>query len=174
MKPARPTILALMILVATCGGLLAWIRSFAPFVVMPAVLATQTMVGWILALIVGWGLSQALGWHVQTPRRRADLVLALGLTLVLTSYLAWSFDRCEAFSSLLEDRGFPYPDRWISACERWLDAARPLPAGSDSLKIHGEYPLITLVLGVIVFGGMATLGLMLGALVGRRARSIAD
>ena len=34
-------------------------------------------------------------------------------------------------------RPWPYPDRWLSAVERWFDARNP--ASPDSIKLHGEF-----------------------------------
>ena len=68
------------------------------------------------------------------------------------------------------DRGFPYPDRAINALERWFDARRPVSPGS--LKLHGEYPLVGFVLGMLVLGFCGFTGLLFGVLSNRPDRTM--
>lgn len=167
MRPARPTIGILMLVVAVCAGFLAWVDSLGPLLVMPAVLATQSILGWAVASVAGYGVACAAGWKIRSPGRRVDARLAFVLLAVVTAYLAWAFHRCESYSSLLVDAKFPYPDQMINACERWVDARRPLPPQSRLIKIHGEYPLVTLILGILVLAHTAILGCLAGCLAGR-------
>jgi hypothetical protein len=94
------------------------------------------------------------------------LTIALVGAVVASSYLAWAFDRCDGYSSAINDEGFPYPDRMINESERWLDARRPPPPESQGLKLHGEYPLVSLILAASVAALLATIGLILGTLLG--------
>lgn len=166
MPVPRPTIRALLALIAVSGLCLALARSLAPLLAMPAVLAAHSMVGWVCSLVLGYGLSQAIGWGVRTTRSRISLAIALILTVVLTGYLAWAFHRAESYSSAINDEEFPYPDRMINGSERWLDARRPIPPGNHGLsKTQGAYPLVSLILGTSVATLMTTIGLSLGALI---------
>jgi hypothetical protein len=72
------------------------------------------------------------------------------------------------FSGL--DHGFPYPDRAINALERWFNARRPVPPGY--LKLHGEYPFVGFVLGILVLGFCGLTGLLFGVLSNRPDRTM--
>jgi hypothetical protein len=124
------------------------------------------MVAWVVSLVLGYGLSQAIGWKTRTAQRRVGLTIVLVLTVVASGYLAWAFDRSDSYSSAINDEGFPYPDRMINESEQWLDARRPPPPESHGVKLHGEYPLVSLILGASVAALLATIGLILGTLFG--------
>ena len=166
----RLRIRALLALVAATGLFLAFVRSLAPVLVRPAGLATHTMVAWVFCLVLGYGLSQAIGWNARTAQWRVNLTIALVVAVVASGYLAWAFYRCDGYSSAIDEEGFPYPDRMINGSERWLDAQRPPSPESHGLKLHGEYPLVSLVLAASVAALLATIGLILGTLLGAGPR----
>ena len=83
-------------------------------------------------------------------------------------YLAWAYRRCWYFAYGL-DHGLPYPDSGIIALERWFDARRPASPGS--LKLHGEFHTVAVVLGtmVLILAGVA--GGLSGVLSNRRGEA---
>jgi hypothetical protein len=96
------------------------------------------------------------------------LVLA-AISLASTAYFAWCWQRSRP-TIFAEDmsypRPWPYPDRWLCDLVDWFDARNPTQG--DTIKIHGEWPKVRL----LVFLALAlSFQLLAAAIVLFRRRS---
>jgi hypothetical protein len=150
-----------MAIVAAWGILLAWVRSQGSLGHALTV-ASHSIVAWGLVLITAFAIGQVFGPIVRRPGARAAVSGLLAVTLLASLYLVWAHHQAmyEFVHGL--DHGFPYPDPAINALLRWFDARHPVHPGS--LKLHGEYPRVGFVLGILALVFMSVNGWLVGVL----------
>jgi hypothetical protein len=64
--------------------------------------------------------------------------------LLCALYFGWAWYRVATWA-ISAQRAWPYPDRSLIRLHDWLDEKNPPPPGS--LKIHGEWDKVCLILG---------------------------
>jgi hypothetical protein len=128
------------------------------------IVASHSVVAWGLCLVTPIVVARVFGPSVRGRRWRFAALGLLAIVLTVSLYLAWGQYRAmHVFESRLElDRGFPYPDRAINALERWFNVRRPV--GPGMLKMHGEYPTVGFILGMLALGFTSLSGFLLGLL----------
>lgn len=87
------------------------------------------------------------------------LLIFIFIGLLGTLYFAWAWHRVSDRVLVTDPswpRPWPYPDRWLSAVEQWLDARNPAPR--NHIKLHGEFAHLRAMI-------LAPLALSLQALV---------
>jgi hypothetical protein len=154
-----------MAVIAVSALTLAWIRS-QPSFGYALIVVSHSIVAWGLCLALAIVVARAFGPAVPARRVRVAVSGLLALALTASLYLAWAHHRAMYLYVHGLDQGFPYPDRAINALERWFDARSPVAPGM--FKVHGEYPLVGFVLGVLVLGFSGLTGLLFGVLSNRR------
>src|SRR5262249_47573583 len=127
------------------------------------VVVSHSIIAWGLALVTALAMARRFGPIIRGTARRAAVSGLLAITLLASLYLAWGHHRAmdEYIHGL--DHGFPYPDPAINKLERWFDARHPLPPGGF-IKLHGEYPRVGFVLGILVLVFMSASGWLIGVL----------
>jgi hypothetical protein len=160
----RLTLRTVMAVIVVWALLLVWIRSQGSFF-YALVVVSHSVTAWGLCLIAAFGVARVFGPAVTRPVVRAALSALFTVALLVSLYLTWAYHRAMYdFIHGLEYR-FPYPDPAINALERWFDARRPVPPGC--LKLHGEYPLVGFVLGMLIVVGVSSSGFLFGTLSNR-------
>jgi hypothetical protein len=164
----RFSLRTMMTYIIAWAALLYWLRlqrslSYA------LVVASHSLIVWGLCLLMSFALSRRFGPTVRGCGRRV-LTLLLVPALVALLYLTWAHHRVAwgYWSDLTH--GFPYPDQVINALERWFDARYPVTT-PGSFKVHGEYPRVAFVFGLLVIALLAVTGTLLGLLFPRQLRS---
>jgi hypothetical protein len=153
-----------MAVIVAWALLLVWIRSQGSFF-YALVVVSHSVTARGLCLIAAFGVARVCGPAVTRPVVRAALSSLFTVALLVSLYLTWAYHRAMyEFIHDLEYR-FPYPDPAINALERWFDARRPVPPGY--LKLHGEYPLVGFVLGMLIVVGVSLSGFLFGTLSNR-------
>ena len=155
-------------IVAACGVLFAWIQSQrSPGYAL--IVISHSIVAWALFLGLTFAFARRFGPFVSGSSARVMVSGLLAAALLVSLYLAWGHDRANFLFHTGLDHHFPFPDPAINALERWFDARRPVPRGS--LKLHGEYPMVGFVLGMLVIAGVSVSGFLLGILSTRCDRT---
>lgn len=155
-----------MVVIAAWGMMLAWVRSQGSF--DNALFAVQhSSYTWGLCFAMGIAIARGFGPAVCGRRGRMAVSGLFVVVFLASAYLAWGRYRAIAMTMYVQrlPHRFPYPDGAINALERWFDARRPVPPGT--LKLHGEYPRVGLVLGMLGLGFTSLNGLLLGVLSNR-------
>jgi hypothetical protein len=167
MHDRRLTLRLLMAIVAAWGLALAWFRAQGSLS-YALVVISHSIIAWGLALIAALAMARGFGPIILGAAKRATVSGLLAIILLASLYLAWGHHRAmyEYIHGL--DHGFPYPDRAINGLERWFDARHPLPPGGF-IKLHGEYPRVGFVLGILVLVFMSASGWLIGVLSNRPA-----
>jgi hypothetical protein len=165
MRYRKVTLRTSMAVIAASALTLAWVRSYDSLG-YALVVVSHSIVAWGLCLALAIVVARAVGPAVRARRGRVAVSGLLALALTASLYLAWAHHRAMYLYGDGLDQGFLYPDRTINALERWFDARRPVPPGM--LKLHGEYPLVGFVLGVLALGFSGLTGLLFGVLSNRR------
>lgn len=92
-----------------------------------------------------------LGGIFKVRLRRGTALLVLSSTIVATILVFFASYRCSE-SVLFDDddwpRSWPFPDEALAFLNDWFD--RRYPAQGDSLKLHGEFPKVRLVLDLVI------------------------
>jgi hypothetical protein len=103
------------------------------------------------------------------PMRRSNLLMLTLIGLLSTLYFAWACYRLSDRVLVTDQswpRPWPYPDRWLSAVEGWLDVRNP-PA-ADNIKLHGEFASLRLL--ILVPLALSLQALVVIAVMFNRAR----
>jgi hypothetical protein len=152
-----------MAAIAAFGLLFAWVRWEGSWG-YALIVASHSMIAWVLSFLAAFAFARWLGMAVRSSGARILVSTLRALVVVAALYLAWAHIRADDFMHL-QDRGVPHPDRAIIRLERWFDARRPVTPGS--IKLHGEFPIVTFILGasVLVLSGGA--GFLSGLLANR-------
>jgi hypothetical protein len=148
-------------IVAAWGVLFAWTRSQGS----PAyalIVVSHSIIAWAVCLGVTFAFARHFGPFVSGSFARAIGSGLFAAALLVSLYLVWGHDRAMFLYHTGLDHHFPFPDPAINALERWFDARRPVSRGS--LKLHGEYPMVGFVLGMLVIAGVSVSGFLLGVL----------
>jgi hypothetical protein len=155
-----------MAVIAAVGLLLAWVRSQGSFR-YALIVASHSVVAWGLCLVTSIAVARVFSPSVRGRWGRLAVLGLLAIVLPVSLYLAWGqYRTTHVFESRLElDRGFPYPDRAINGLERWFNVRRPVARGV--LKMHGEYPRVGFILGMLTLGFTGLTGFLLGVLSNR-------
>jgi hypothetical protein len=149
--------------IAALGLVLVWVRSEGSFG-YAMIVASHSVVAWGLCLAAPFAIARVFGPSVRGHRGRVVTLGLLTVVLPVSLYLAWGQYRAmHVFESRLElDRGFPYPDRALNAFERWFNVRRPV--GPGMRKMHGEYPTVGFILGMLALVFASLTGFLLGAI----------
>jgi hypothetical protein len=153
-----------MAIVATWGILLAWVRSQGSLG-YSLIVASHSIVAWGLVLITAFAVARVFGPIVRGPGARAIVSGLFAIALLASLYLVWAHHRAMYEFVYGLDHGFPYPDPAINALLRWFEARHPVPPGT--LRLHGEYPRVGFVLGILVLVFMSLSGWLVGVLWNR-------
>jgi hypothetical protein len=161
MREHQFTLRTSMVVIAALGLVLAWVRSQGSFG-YAMIVASHSVVAWGLCLVTAIVIARVFGPTVRGRRGRLAVLGLLAIVLPASLYLAWGqYRTMHVFESRLElDRGFPYPDRAINGLARWFDARNPVTPGM--IKLHGEYPAVGFILGMLALGFTSLSGLLLG------------
>ncbi|AGA28662.1 hypothetical protein [Singulisphaera acidiphila] len=154
-----------MAVVVALGIILAWVRaqgslSYALIVV------SYSFVAWGFSFAIAFTIARVFVPAVRGHRRRAGVSSLLVIGLVASLYLAWGHNLAMHQYLFGLNRRFPYPDLAINTLERWFNARRPVPPGT--MKLHGEYPVVGIVLGMLVIVFTSFSGFLLGVLLTRQ------
>jgi hypothetical protein len=163
MRERQFTLRTSMAVIAAVGLLLAWVRSQGSFR-YALIVASHSVVAWGLCLVTPIAVARVFGPSARGRRGRVVALSLLAIVLPVSLYLAWGqYRTMHVFESGLElDRGFPYPDRAINGLARWFDARNPVTPGM--IKLHGEYPAVGFILGMLALGFTCLTGFLLGVL----------
>jgi hypothetical protein len=164
MRRRRLTKRTLLTIVAYCGVLLAWARAQGPLF-QPWAWAAHSCIAWGLCFAAAFGLARTFGPTVRGGGLRISIAILFALTMATALYAAWSHDRAWNIPTLNPDLGFPFPDRPIIRFANWIDVRRPAAPGS--LKLHGEFPAVAVILGTLVLVLLGAAGTLSGLLTNR-------
>jgi hypothetical protein len=159
MRDRRLTLRMSMTLILAWGILLAWVRSQRSLGhVLAAV--SHSIIAWGLCFVSAFALAWVFGPIMRGRGGRATVSSVLTIAVLVSLYVAWAYHR--AMYDFVDglNQGFPYPDPAIARLLRWFDARNPVRPGS--LKVHGEFPRVTFVLGMLVLIGVSFAGFLLG------------
>jgi hypothetical protein len=143
------------------GVLLAWVK-VEDALGYPGLPAPPSPIAWGLCSFTAFAVAWSFGPSLRGRGARTAVSVVLAAVLAVTIYVAWAHYRVRYFSYYTFDKDFPYPDPWIGALYRWFDVRNPVPPGS--LKVHGEFPRVTWLLGTLISILAAVAGLLLGLL----------
>jgi hypothetical protein len=163
MDRRRTTLRAWMAVIAAFGLLFAWVRWEGSWG-YALVVASHSKIAWVLSFLAAFAFARWLGVAVRSSRVRTLVSVLRAVVLAAALYAAWSHVRANYFI-FLQDWGFPYPDRAIIRLERWFDARRPVPPGT--IKMHGEFPIVTFIFGAMVLVLSGGAGFLSGLLANR-------
>jgi hypothetical protein len=127
--------------------------------------AAHSTFGWAVGFITAMVIARQIGPSVRGPRLRRVVFALLMFFSLATLYTAWGHRRATFDFVFGLDHGLPYPDSLIIAMMQWFDARHPAPPGS--LKVHGEFPRVSFVMGMLVFVGMCFCGFLAGVVTKR-------
>ncbi len=156
-----------MAVTAVLGCTLTWVRSQGSFG-YALIVVSHSVVAWGLGFALAVATARAFGPAVRGRRVWLAVWSLLALVISASLYLAWGHHRAMYLYGFGLEHGFPYPDPAINSLERWFDARRPVPPGS--LKLHGEYPLVGFILGMLVLSLVSLAGLLVGVISNRPQR----
>jgi hypothetical protein len=145
-----------MAIIVAWALLFAWIRSQGS-IHYAQVVAANSYIAWALSFLVAFACARKYGPILRGSRGRATVFVLVAPVVAVALNLAWGHRRAYYdFVNGLEE-GFPYPDQALNALDLWFEARNPVPPGS--LKLHGEWNRVTLVLGtaVLVMAGVCGL-----------------
>ena len=154
-----------MAIIVACGLLFAWIRSQGS-VEYALIDAANSYFAWALCFFVTLTCARRFGPIVRHSTVRATLSMLSALIIAAGLYVAWSYWRATYMVFGLIER-FPYPDPALIALDLWFEARHPLPPGSTSIKLCGEWDRVRSVLGLACMAVAALGGLLLGVLSNR-------
>jgi hypothetical protein len=152
-----------MLAIAGLALLLVWVR-WQGSLRYALVVAANSMMVW--AFWLPWPVAAGclFGPNVRSRSGLSLSNLLLGCFLAITIYLGWAHWRNRFYIDFWKyDHGFPYPDRLLITVERWFHARRPVAQGT--LKLHGEFPIVSFYLGLIVFAMIGVTGFLVGILM---------
>jgi hypothetical protein len=136
-----------MAIIVACAILFAWVRSQGS-VLRAVEVAAYSRISWGLCFLTAFAVARKFGPIVRSSTGRATIWVFLTTVGAAAFYLMWAYSRARFDFVHGLDHDFPYPDRALNALARWFDARHPVPRGS--LKMHGEWPRVTVLLGMIV------------------------
>jgi hypothetical protein len=153
-----------MAIVAAWGVLLAWIR-WQGSLGGVLVVVSHSVIAWALCLIMAFAIARVFGPILRGSVVRGIVWGLLAVAILASLYLVWAHRRATYDFVYGLDHGFPYPDPAIIALLQWFDAR--YPASPGSLKMHGEFPRVSFVLGMLVLVFMSVTGGLAGVLSNR-------
>jgi hypothetical protein len=157
----RLTLRLSMAMILAWGILLAWICSQGS-VGYALVVVSHSIIAWGFCFVSAFVVPRIFGPIVRGRGGRALVSSCLTIAVLASLYVAWGYHRAIYDSLGGLNQGLPYPDPAINALLRWFDARNPVHPGS--LKVHGEFPRVTFVLGMLVLIGASLSGFLLGIL----------
>ena len=166
MRDRRLTFRTLMAIVAACCALFAWIHSQGSWH-YALIVATHSFIAWVLVFIASFAIARGISPSIVEPRGRATISRLIAASLLASLYLEWAHQRAMVEYIHGLEHAFPYPDPMINALERWFDARKPVPPGGF-IKLHGEYPRVGFVLGLLILVSMGVMGSLVGVLWNRQ------
>ena len=154
---------SLLVFVAL-GFFLAWLRSLGSMS-YALIVVSHSPLAWLSCLAASFSIARRNGSVIHGRKSRVVLMILFVGIFINVFYLAWGHYRAMNVNVFGLDRGFPHPDFAVNSLERWLNFRRPVPM--RTVKLHGVYPLVGLILGVLLLISMSASGLLLGTLLNR-------
>jgi hypothetical protein len=155
-----------MAVIVAWGVLLAWIRSQGSLVQALHV-TVHSKIGWGICFFGTIAVSRTFGPVIRGPGGRAAISVLLSIASTACLYVIWAHYRTvyQPFKIGLDHR-FPHPDPAIVALLRWFQSRQPpLPPGTH--RMHGAFPEVQFVLGILVLVSVCMTGFLLGLLWNR-------
>ena len=149
-----------MAIIVAWGLLLAWIRSQGS-TGYGLIVAADSYVAWGLSFLIAFACARRFGPILRESRAQATVSAIVALVAAAGLYLAWGHRRAFYIFNPLQ-KGFPYPDPALNALDLWFEARHPLPRGTGSMKLHGEWNRVTVVVGTAVLVTVGVCGLLVG------------
>jgi hypothetical protein len=126
--------------------------------------ACHSRVAWVSCFWLSVLLARLAGPRISRPWLRVGVWCLIAIASAALPYLAWARSRYPppymSFHDL--DAGFPYPDQFILALERWLDPR--YSASPRYMRGFQESHRVCLTLGLLVMIVAGLAGLLMGSL----------
>ena len=125
------------------------------------------MIAWGLCLFAAIACARLFGPVINGTGKRATASALLAISFGASLYLIWAHYRTMNQPWVFGmDHRFPYPDPAVEALLKWFhDRRPPLPPGSFNL--HGVFPEVGFVLGLLILASVSLTGTLLGVLWNR-------